>query len=58
MEEERVVYKPEKANGDEGTKIGEVLRAIDLQSCYQATAKLLLHDGRVWNIVLAKREEK
>lgn len=56
MEEERVVNEPEQADGDEGTKVGEVLRAVVLQGCDQAAAILLLHGARVGHVVLAERE--
>lgn len=57
MKEERVVDKPEEANGGEGTEVGEILRTVDLQRRYQAAAELLPYDGRVWNVVLAGCKE-
>lgn len=56
MEEERMVHKPEEANSDEGAEIGEELGAVDLHGCSQAPAKLLLHNGWVWDVVLAERQ--
>lgn len=57
MEEERVMDKPEKADGGEGAKVGEVLGAVNPQSRRQAAAKLLLHDCGIWDVVLARRKE-
>lgn len=58
VEEQGVVNKPQQADGDEGTKIGQVLRTVELQSCCQAAAKLLLHYGRVGNVVLTEGDKK
>lgn len=49
--------KPEKADGGKGTKVGEVLGAVKLQSRRQAAAKLLLDDCGIWDVVLARRKE-
>lgn len=51
-----MVHKPEEANSDEGAEIGEELWAVDLHGCSQAAAKLLLHNGWVWDVVLAERQ--
>lgn len=51
-----MVHKPEEANSDEGAEIGEELGAVDLHGCSQAAAKLLLHNGWVWDVVLAERQ--
>lgn len=57
MEEERVVDKPEEADGGERAEVSEILWTVHQQSGDQVSTKLRLYDCWVWNIVLTERKE-